>query len=68
MEQIVSVGIVDSYFKKLKENLTVDVAIVGGGPSGMVAAYYLARQGFKVSVYERKLAPGGGMWEVHDVQ
>lgn len=62
MEQIVSAGIIDSYFKKLKDNLSVDVAIVGGGPSGMVAAYYLAKKGFKVAVYERKLAPGGGMW------
>jgi thiamine thiazole synthase len=62
MEQIVSAGIVDSYFNKLKENLSVDVAIVGGGPSGIVASYYLAKKGFKVTVYERKLAPGGGMW------
>lgn len=62
MEQIVSAGIVDSYFKKLKENLSVDVAIVGGGPSGLVASYYLAKKGLKVALYERKLAPGGGMW------
>jgi sulfide-dependent adenosine diphosphate thiazole synthase len=62
MEQIVSAGIVDSYFNKLKENLSVDVAIVGGGPSGLVASYYLAKQGFRVALYERKLAPGGGMW------
>ena len=32
MEQIVSSGIIDSYFEKLKSNLSVDVAIVGGGP------------------------------------
>lgn len=62
MEQIVSSGIIDSYFKKIKESLSVDVAIVGGGPSGMVAAYFLAKQGLKVTLYERKLAPGGGMW------
>lgn len=62
MEQIVSAGIVDSYFKKLKENLSVDVAIVGGGPSGLIASYYLAKKGFKVALYESKLAPGGGMW------
>ena len=62
MEQIVSAGIVDSYFHKLKENLSVDVAIAGGGPSGLVASYYLAKKGFKVALYERKLAPGGGMW------
>ncbi len=62
MEQIVSTGIVDSYFRKLKENLSVDVAIVGGGPSGLVASYYLAKQGIKTALYERKLSPGGGMW------
>ncbi|MBA7591244.1 Thiamine thiazole synthase [subsurface metagenome] len=62
MEQIVSAGIIDAYFKKLKESLSVDVAIVGGGPSGLVAAYYLAKMGRNVSLFERKLAPGGGMW------
>lgn len=62
MEQIVSSGIIDSYFAKLKSNLSVDVAIVGGGPSGIVAAYYLAKAGKKVALFDRKLAPGGGMW------
>ncbi|MDL2278254.1 sulfide-dependent adenosine diphosphate thiazole synthase [Parabacteroides sp. OttesenSCG-928-G07] len=62
MEQIVSTGIINSYFEKLKNNLSVDVAIVGGGPSGIVAAYYLAKAGKKVALFDRKLAPGGGMW------
>ena len=62
MEQIVSSGIVDSYFKKLKEHLSVDVAIAGGGPSGMIAAYYLAKEGVKIALFERNLSPGGGMW------
>lgn len=62
MEKLVSLGIVESYFEKLKSNLDVDVAIVGGGPSGLVAAYYLAKAGKRVTLYERKLAPGGGMW------
>lgn len=62
METLVSLGIVENYFEKLKNNLSVDAAIVGGGPSGLVAAYYLARAGKRVVLYERKLAPGGGMW------
>lgn len=62
METLVSRGIVENYFEKLKSNLSVDAAIVGGGPSGLVAAYYLAKAGRKVALYERKLAPGGGMW------
>lgn len=62
MEKLVSLGIVENYFEKLKNNLSVDAAIVGGGPSGLVAAYYLAKAGKKVALYERKLAPGGGMW------
>lgn len=62
MEKTVSLGIVESYFEKLKANLDIDAAIVGGGPSGLVAAYYLAKAGKKVALFERKLAPGGGMW------
>lgn len=50
MEQIVSTGIIDSYFAKLKSNLSIDVAIVGGGPSGIVEAYYLAKAGKKVAL------------------
>lgn len=57
-----SSGIIDSYFKKLKGSLSVDAAIVGGGPSGLVAAYFLAKRGLNVALYDRKLAPGGGMW------
>ncbi|HAV92580.1 TPA: ribose 1,5-bisphosphate isomerase [candidate division WOR-3 bacterium] len=58
----VSELIIDEYFKKLKSSLHLDAAIVGAGPSGLVAATLLARDGFNVAVYESKLAPGGGMW------
>ena len=58
----VSELIIDSYYKKLKESLHLDAAIVGAGPSGLVAATLLAKDGFNVAVYESKLAPGGGMW------
>jgi thiamine thiazole synthase len=62
MEQIISKGIINSYFDKLNGSLNLDVAIVGGGPSGLVAAYYLAKAGKNVALFESKLAPGGGMW------
>lgn len=62
IETKVSKGIISTYFEKLEKNLDLDVAIVGGGPSGIVAAYYLAKAGLKVAQFDRKLAPGGGMW------
>lgn len=62
MELTVSRGIIDTYFDKLKNMLSLDVAIVGAGPSGLIAAATLAKAGKKVAVFERKLAPGGGMW------
>ncbi|MDR0504301.1 MAG: [FeFe] hydrogenase, group A, partial [Bifidobacteriaceae bacterium] len=37
------------------------VAIIGGGPSGLSAAYYLAQQGHQVTVYEKQPQPGGMM-------
>ena len=62
IETQVSKGIIKTYFEKLESHLELDVAIVGGGPSGIVAAYYLAKAGLKVAQFDRKLSPGGGMW------
>lgn len=62
IETQVSKGIIKTYFDKMERNLNLDVAIVGGGPSGIVAAYYMARVGLRVAVFDRKLSPGGGMW------
>ena len=62
MEEKITGAIVRSYFRKLEDNLAVDVAIVGAGPSGLVAARDLALAGAKVAVFESKLAPGGGTW------
>ncbi len=35
------------------------VAVVGGGPAGMTAAYHLAKKGYAVTVHERQSAAGG---------
>ena len=61
-EVIITEAIIDQYFKKLKACLDSDVTIVGGGPSGLVAGYYLAKAGKKAVMFERKLSIGGGMW------
>lgn len=37
----------------------VDVAIVGAGTGGLTAGAYLARQGFKVAVFDRHYVAGG---------
>ncbi len=58
----ISRAIVEAYFNDLLENLSLDVAIVGAGPSGMVAGYYLAKNGAKVAIFEKKLSIGGGIW------
>ncbi|WP_297057805.1 sulfide-dependent adenosine diphosphate thiazole synthase [Thermosulfurimonas sp.] len=55
-------AIVERFMAKLEGALELDVAIVGAGPAGLTAAYKLAREGFKVAVFERKLSIGGGMW------
>ncbi|MDQ5894489.1 MAG: hypothetical protein QG596_750 [Actinomycetota bacterium] len=39
--------------------MTYDVAIVGGGHNGLVASYYLAREGLKTVVLERRDIVGG---------
>lgn len=55
-------AIVDTFAKKFLDHTELDVAIVGGGPAGLVAAYFLAKAGMKTALFERKLSVGGGMW------
>jgi len=61
-EIIITKAIIDRYYAKLTDNLENDVAIVGGGPSGLVAGYFLAKAGKKAVLFERKLSLGGGVW------
>lgn len=62
MEVDISRSIVRGFSEKLESSLSVDVAIVGAGPSGLVCGCRLAGEGYNVAIFERKLAPGGGIW------
>lgn len=55
-------AIVERYMQKFLSHTEVDVAVVGGGPSGLVASYFLSKGGLRVAIFERKLSIGGGMW------
>lgn len=60
-EITISKAITETFMKDFMEAMDVDVAIVGAGPSGMTAAYYLAKDGIKTVIFERQLRVGGGM-------
>ena len=51
------------YVPKLKEGRDEKIAVIGSGPAGLTAAYFLAREGYKVTVFE-KLPVAGGMMAV----
>lgn len=47
------------YLPPLAEPSGKRVAVVGSGPAGLTAAYFLARSGHKVAIYEAMPQPGG---------
>jgi thiazole biosynthesis enzyme len=61
-DEKITKAIVERYMNKFLDNLNQDVIIAGAGPAGLTTAYYLAKKGYKVSIFERKLSIGGGMW------
>ena len=58
----ISKAITQEYNRKLTEHLENDVVIVGAGPAGLTAGYYLSKAGYKTALLERKLSIGGGIW------
>jgi heterodisulfide reductase subunit A len=53
----------DPYLPEVAEQREEKVAVVGSGPAGLTAAYYLAQKGYQVTVFE-KLPVKGGMMAV----
>ena len=53
-----------SYLSKFKTEFyknhnNIKVAIIGAGPSGLAAAYFLAKAGFDVTIFEKEMNAGG---------
>lgn len=47
------------YVPKVKHNYGNKIAVIGAGPSGLSCAFYLALDGYKVTVFEKQKALGG---------
>jgi thiazole biosynthesis enzyme len=58
----ISRAITTEYNRKLTGHLENDVVIVGAGPAGLTAGYYLSKAGYRTALLERKLSVGGGIW------
>ncbi len=43
----------------LEKQNDIQVAVIGAGPSGLSAAYFLARAGFDVTIFEKEMNAGG---------
>lgn len=46
---------------KINDKIVYDIAIIGGGFSGMCCAYILAKEGYKVALVEKNIQLGGSL-------
>ncbi|MBU1038154.1 MAG: FAD-dependent oxidoreductase, partial [Candidatus Omnitrophica bacterium] len=61
-ESQISRAIVGEFTKWFNEYIVSDVIVVGGGPSGLIAARDLANSGLKTLIIESNNYIGGGFW------
>jgi len=61
-ETRITKAILGAYHEKLSRSIESDALVVGAGPSGLRAAVDLATSGRRVTLLEKRLSPGGGIW------
>jgi len=61
-EKDVTRAIVSEFARQFNEYVESDCLVIGGGPSGLMAAREIAARGRKVLVIERNNYLGGGFW------
>ncbi len=49
----------DTYIPEIEPDTNKSVAIIGGGPAGLTAAYFLRKQGHSVTIFEQMPKMGG---------
>lgn len=49
----------ERFIPRIRHDYGKKIAIIGGGPSGLSCAYYLAIDGYKVTVFEKQKVLGG---------
>ncbi len=49
----------DTYIPEIEPDTNKKVAIIGGGPAGLTAAYFLRKQGHSVTIFEQMPQMGG---------
>lgn len=61
-ENQITNAIITEFAKSFSDYSNLDVIIIGGGPSGLMAARELAKKDVKVLIVERNNYLGGGFW------
>jgi len=61
LEQFLGDYVLDRNVAPVPRQHVAPVAVVGSGPAGLSCAYFLAAEGFRVTVFEKRAEPGGMM-------